>query len=448
MTEVTSSSELGDLWAMQGAELAKQVALCAEGSAFYKKLWQIKGVDPRSIRSLDDLDRLPLTSKNDFIGDPEAFRLQCPDLPLQERALWEVNYTTGTSGNPSPVYMTTHDYLSNMLVARRISEIVGIRDTDVFANLFPVTPAPMGSFSRSAPYAYAAGATVGAAMPGARFSDLQVKSSLDDAVRLVERHRSTVLWGVTSFVRRVIIRAAELGADFSRVRICGITGEASSPAMREDIRSRLRALGACAIIFDRYGTTEVGAFAQCREEGDWHNPAPELLHLDIVDPESGSRLPDGERGALALTHLNRRGTVLLRYLAGDVASLAHGACPHCGRIGDRLQGPIVRQSNIVKIKGMLVDSDILLDLLRSDPDVEEYQVVLRRQNADDPFSMDELVLRVSSATSDRVHLSGRLAERTSHAVHVRPVIEIVELASSIYDPENESKPKRLVDLRK
>jgi phenylacetate-CoA ligase len=448
MKDATNSSTLDDLASMQAAELRKQVALCADGSAFYRELWRAKGVDPLAIRSLHDMQRLPLTGKKDFIGNPEAFRLHCPDLPLQERALWEVNYTTGTSGNPSPVYMTTHDYLANMLVARRIAEIVGIRDTDVFANLFPVTPAPMGSFSRSAPYAYAAGVTVGAALPGARFSDLQVKKSLDDAVHLVERHKSTVLWGVTSFVRRVIIRAAELGADFTRVRLCAITGEASSPAMREDIRGRLRALGASAVIFDRYGTTEAGAFAQCTEEGDWHNPAPELLHLEIVDPDSGRRLPDGERGALAMTHLNRRGTVLLRYLAGDVASLAHGACPHCGRIGQSIKGPIVRQSDIVKIRGMLVDSDILFDLLRGERDVEEYQVVLRRQDAGDPFSMDELVLRVSSATNDRAGLCERLAARTHEAVHVRPVVDVVEHARSIYDPEAESKPRRLVDLRK
>ena len=439
-------SSLEELRAVQGDALVRQLALCAEGSAFYRDQWRTKGVDPAAIRGWEDLERLPLTTKHDFIGAPDSFRLDCPDLPLAERALWEVNYTTGTSSNPSPIYMTTHDYLANMVLARRIATIVGIRDTDVFANLFPLTPAPMGSFSRSAPYAYAAGASVAASLTGAQFSDLQARGTLDDAVRLVERHRATVLWGVTSFVRRVIIRAAERKADFSRVRVCGITGEASTPAMRDDIRGRLRHLGATATIFDRYGTTESGGFAQCREEGDWHNPAPELLLMEIVDPTTGRRLPDGERGALALTHLNRRGTVLLRYVAGDTVSLAHDRCPHCGRFGDRIVGPIVRTSDIVKIKGMLVDPTIMFDVLRADPDVDEYQVVVARENPADPFSADELVFRVSTKTRDYAALVTRLSETTQRAVQLRPIIRIDD-ASSIYDPERESKARRMVDQR-
>jgi phenylacetate-coenzyme A ligase PaaK-like adenylate-forming protein len=439
-------ASLPELRAVQDAALRRQIALCASGSAFYRRLWAEHGVDPVAIRGVSDLHRLPLTDKKDFARDPEAFRLHCPELPLHERALWEVNYTTGTSGNPSPIYMTTHDWLANMVQARRIARIADIRDTDVFANLFPVTAAPMGSFSRSVAYAYAAGATIGAAMTGARFSPLQKRSTLDDAVRLVERHRATVLWGVTSFVRRVVIRAAELGADVSRVRMCAVTGEASTPAMREDIRARLRRLGADAVIFDRYGSTESGAFAQCCEDSDWHNPTPETLLTEVVDPDTGRPLPDGERGVLALTHLDRRGTVFLRYVVGDVVSLSHDACPHCGRIGDRIRGPVVRTKDLLKIRGMLVDPTALFDILRADDRVDEYQVVLRRQDPDDPFSMDELLLRVSTAAIDRDALSGAIAARVQQAVQVRPVVSFVP-AASIYDPERESKAVRLIDER-
>ena len=442
----TGYPSLAAMRAVQDAALRHQLALCATGSRFYRQRWAEAGVDPASVNGIADLHRLPLTGKKDFTADPEAFRLACPELPLHERALWEVNYTTGTSGNPSPIYMTTHDYLANMLQSRRIAEIVGIRDTDVFANLFPVTPAPMGSFSRSVANAYGAGSTIGAAMTGARFSELQTRNSLDDAVRMIERQRSTILWGVTSFVRRVIIRAAELQADISRVRMCAVTGEASTAAMREDIRARLRLQGAEAVVFDRYGSTEGGALAQCREDSDWHNPAPELLCMEVVDPTTGHALPDGERGVLALTHLNRRGTVFMRYMVGDVVSLHHDACPHCGRIGDRIRGPVIRTKDLLKVKGMLVDPSVLFDILRREAAVDEYQVVIRKEDPADPFSMDQLLLRVSTLTADRDALAAALTKDVQAAVQVRPVVTF-DTASAIYDPEREAKATRLVDER-
>jgi len=438
---------LEEIRRVQGARLVKMLALCARGHAWYRRLWSEAGVDPGAIRSVEALAALPLTFKRDLMADPEAFRLRCPDLPLHERALWEVAHTTGTTGEPTPVYTTTHDYHAYLLQARRLAAIVGITDRDVIANLFPLTPAAMGAFLRAGASAYAAGAAIVGALTGAPHGDFGVHRSLDDAVRMVERHRATVLWGVTSFVRRVLMRAAELGADFTSARMCAVTGEASTPAMRDDLRSRLRALGARSpIIFDRYGSTEIGALAQCREEGDWHNPAPEILYTEVVDPDTGRPLPDGARGALAITHLDRRGTVLLRFVVGDVVSLAHAPCPHCGRRGDRIVGPIVRTKDLLKVKGMLINPAVLLDALRAVPGVDEFQVVLARRDPGDPHSMDEMVVRAATGRGDRDALAAALVAAAASAVGVRPRVEFAK-AEEIYDPGREAKATRLVDLR-
>ena len=438
---------LAEIRRVQNQHLAHQIELCARGHAYYRKHWANAGGDPATIRTIDDLQRLPLTPKKDLMADPEAFRLQCPDLPLHERALWEVNYTTGSTGEPTPLYVTTHDYHAYLFQARRVAEISGITDRDILANLFPLTQAAMGAFSRSVPNAYASGAAVVGALTGAPHGDFGVHRPLDDAVRLVERHHATVLWGVTSFVRRVITRAAEMGADFRSVRMCGVTGEASSPAMREDMRQRLRDLGAKSpVIFDRYGSTETGGLAQCHEDGDWHNPAPEVIFHEVVDPDTGRRLPDGERGALAITHLNRRGTTLVRYLVGDVVSLAHEACPHCGRIGDRVVPPIVRTKDLLKVKGMLINPTALLEAVRTVPGVDEYQVVLARQDASDLFSMDEMIVRVASQRTDREALTQAVVDAAQGAVCVRPRVEFAP-AADIYNPARDSKATRLVDRR-
>ena len=180
--------------------------------------------------------------------------------------------------------------------------------------------------------------------------------------------------------------------------MCAITGEASSPALREDLRRCLRELRAAgSTIFDRYGSTELGAFAQCREDGDWHNPTPELQYDEIVDPQSGRRLPDGERGALAVTHLDRRGTVLIRFVVGDIVSLDRRPCPLCGRTSERIVGPVVRTKDLVKVKGMLINPAVLLDAWQLIAGMDEFQVVVRRENSADPLSTDELVVRIAGA---------------------------------------------------
>ena len=350
--------------ALQGEALRRMLKLCAKGHPFYQREWAREGIDIESIRSTNDIAALPLTLKRKLMREPEAFRLNVTDLPLEERALAEVIYTTGSSSAPTPNYNTTHDIQGYMFQARRVAAISGLNETDVIANLFPLTAAPMGAFQRSSQNAMAVGASIVATLPGAPFGEFGMQRSLDEAVRLIVLHKATIVWGVTSFVRRILLRALKLESDFSHIRMCAVSGEASTTALRQELRQLMQKLGAAGtIVFDRYGSPELGGLAQCREEGDWHNPAPELQFLEIVDPDTGRRLPTGERGALALTHLNRRGTVLVRFVVGDIVSLALGPCPHCGRAGERVVGPVVRSKDLIKIKGMLVNPAVLLDVL-------------------------------------------------------------------------------------
>ena len=438
---------------LQNERLRRMLDLCARGHAYYRRRWAETGIELQTIRTVADLERLPLTPKRDLMDDPESFRLRLPELPLHERVLWEVGYTTGTTGEPTPVYNTTHDYHAYMFQARRVAEISGIRPADVIANLFPLTPAPMFAFVRSATNAYAVGAAIFAALPGAPHGDFGVQRPLEDALTLIELHRATILWGVPSFLRRVLLRAIERGTDFSSVRMCALTGEATTPAFREDLRRCLRELRAAGtVMFDRYGSTELGAFAQCREEGEWHNPAPEIQFHEVVDRQTGRRLPDGERGALAVTHLDRRGTVLVRYLVGDVVSIARGACPVCGRYGDRIIGPVVRTEDLVKVKGMLINPAALLDALNGIAGLDEYQVLIRRENPADPFSAEEMLVRVAvegdrEATAvEREALSATVIARAQGAVQVRPRVEFAA-SRDIYDPSRQTKAVRFRDER-
>ncbi len=433
---------------IQNRKLRRQIELCLRGHPYYQRLCATHRLDRDDIQTVEDLHKLPVTSKLDFAGDPEAFRLDIPELPPTERLIWEVMYTTGTTtGQPAIMYTTTYDHYGFLLQTKRASELSGFTPSDRFANVLPMAPFPMGAFVRCHHHAAAIGALMADALPGTPYPDLPVHRSLDEAVTLVERHRCTIIFGVAGFVRRLLIRAREVGADYSSVRMCAVTGEYCSPAMRDDLRRRLTELGAKnPVINDRYGSTEIGLLTQCGEGQPWHNPAPDFVYLEVLEPETYKSLPDGARGLLVMTHLDRRGTVLLRYVVGDVVSMTHEPCPHCGRASERVIGPPVRTKELLKVKGMLVNPDLMKDELMRIHGVEEFQIVFTLRDLADPYSGDELVVRVAPGQRDLAALETEIVTRITHAVAVRPRV-VFEERDAIYDPERSSKPERIVDSR-
>lgn len=421
---------------------------CYRGHPYYRDLMRSKNLTPDDFKNVDDLPKLQYTRKQEFSSDPERFRLDLPDLPMEERLLREVVYTTGTTtGKPAPVYNTPWDSFLHLVAAKRCSDILGMKSTDVIANVFPLTPYPMGGYIRSYSTAAATGCAIFSTNTGRPFDGFEVNRTLDEAVRLVETHRATVLYGVASFIRRMLIRAPELGVDFSSVRACMVTGEASSPAMREDMKRRMLALGQPdPKIWNRYGATESMSLVECVEGGGWHNPAPDQLLIEVVDPTTGIPVPDGTTGLHVITHLNRRGTVFVRYALGDLVSMDRGACPHCGRTSERIVSQPVRTRDIVKIKGMLVNVELLVESLNEIEHLDEFQFVIQKSDAADAFSFDELVLRIAAPDAHRAGVERAAAARTLEVAQIRPRIEPA-LANQIYDPERNDKPVRLVDLR-
>ena len=435
--------------ALQDRLLQETIELCYKYHPFYRDLMTREKLEPRHIQNCDDLQRLPVTTKKNFLSDPEAFRLRGDDLPLDVQVLWKVIYTTGTtSGKPAPIYVPAFDNFAYLFACARRQELVDIRTDDILANLFPLTSFPMGAYSRSADETAAAGAAIVFAHTGRSEGGFPVHHSLDEAVGMVERHRATILWGVAGYVRRVLVRARELGADFRSVRMAMITGEASSPAMRADMRRRMAELG-CADtrLVNRYGSTEQGgSMVECQEGSGFHSLAPDQIFHEVVENESGRRLSEGKTGMLCFTHIYRRGTVFLRYLVGDVVSMTTASCPHCGRTCPRISSEPVRSGDIVKIKGTLVNLQVLKDELDQFPNIEEYQIIVRPLDPDDEFSMDDLVIRLAGSAG-REETASAVIERAIRLVHVRPRIEFAD-RDAIFNPLTESKPRRVVDSRK
>lgn len=439
-----------DLTSIQMARLARTLRAIAAAHPFYRERFRQLGISADDIRTLDDLQKLPLTGKGDYIADPEAFRLHSADLPedfgAAERVIWDIAYTTGTTaGRPSPFYNTTYDAYAVWDQARRCNEAEGLRASDRVANLYPIADFPTGAFLSVVRSTMIAGVPVVHGLTGAATSEFKVRNKLVEAIDKIAALRPTVLWGVPSFIRRFLDEAQRRGPDFSDVRLVITSGEPVPEVLRAELRAQLARLGAATVdIRARYAFTEMqGGLVQCTEHAEPQNLVPDLYHLEVVDPQSGTRLPDGETGALAITHLHRRGTVLLRYLVGDIVALSRTPCPLCGREGERVVTTPRRTGKLVKCRGMLVNTDVVVDTLSAMPGIGPFQVVFTRD--DGPAAMDRLVVRVESDAGETSALREELTQRVRAAVNLRPDIEFIP-RGALFD-ERSIKATRVVDLR-
>jgi phenylacetate-CoA ligase len=232
------------------------------------------------------------------------------------------------------------------------------------------------------------------------------------------------------------------------VRWCFITGEATSEAGLARLRSLLDAVGAPeASIANRYGSTEGWSMIAC-EGGDWHNPTPDLVYLEVADPDTGQPLPDGEPGLLLITHLRSRGTAFLRYAVGDVVRLSRQRCPACGRTAERIVSQPVRTKDLIKINGTLVNLEAVAASLVAIPGLAEYRIVLDHRVPTDALSGDVLMVEVAPlAGVDADGLAQAVRDRVQALAYITPSVQI-RTADEIFDPVVDAKPKHVVDRRR
>jgi len=318
---------------IQEKNLRRQISLCAQYSDYYRRLFTQEGIDPASIRTLEDLRMLPLTFREDFLREPESFKMHVEKGSIYERIIWNVCYTTSfVAGKPSPFYNTSHDYLSMIHQGRRLASFLNLTSDDVIINLFPLSPMPNVGYLLVPARGSGLSLPVIDAIPGSIYPPYPVTHTADHCASIIQRHGGTLIWGVSSFVRKVIMRAQEKSMDFSYLRIVVLSGEPTPLEMVEDIRIRLAEVGAPhARIIRSYGFTELQAgLLECTPQSGFHCLSPEDVYLEVVDPITRKPLHEGKEGLVVLTHLDRRGTVLLRYATGDRSSISNDPCPHCG----------------------------------------------------------------------------------------------------------------------
>lgn len=451
MTRLTVK-RIEDLRPAQEARFAHQMDLIFQAHPYYRVVFGKMGLTRSDVRSLDDLQILPLTYKEDYIAQPEAFRLEMEKIhgaTQDERTLWDIIFTAGSTASPTPFYDTSYDHYARISQLKRAAEIAGITPDDTVMNLFPLTAIPHQAFLSAIYSTQAIGAKLLSAFGGNFDAGFGLLRRSTEALEIIQKHKVTVLWGIGFFLRRLIMSAQELACDFSSVRLVMPMGEGCPAGMRRDIRRRMELLGAKGVkVLNGYGFTEKhGPSMECNELKGFHVPKPARYFFEFLDPTSLERVPEGKPGLVVMTHLDRRGTCLLRYVVGDICSMTHEACSDCGKWEPRFNMLPYRTGGIIKIKGTLITVSTLYDTLSNIKEIEEYEIIATQTDPSDPFSEDALLLRIACEDGAKSELASKVPMDISRVAEVTPQIEFVPVhyyASTLKD----YKFKRFRDERR
>ncbi|MEW6053411.1 MAG: phenylacetate--CoA ligase [Nitrospirota bacterium] len=395
---------------------------------FYRKKFEKMGIDPDAFRSLEDLSKLPYTSKDDL-------RLSYPygmfAVPMRE--VVRVQTSSGTTGMPTAVGYTRNDIKNWSNLAARILAAGGVNQNDIVQIAFDY-----GLFTGALGLHYGAERIGASVIP---ISSVNTKRQ----IKIMQDFKTTALMCTPSYALAIADTIMEMEINVNSLSLkYGLFGaEPWSEAMRNELQGKLK-----VIATDNYGLSEVmspGVAGECQERKGLHINEDHFL-VEVVDPETLEPLPEGQHGELVITTLTKEAFPVIRFRTRDLTSLITEPCP-CGRTFVRMDKVMGRTDDMIKIRGVTVFpsqiESVLFEIEGTEP---HYQIIIDRKTA-----VDELTVLVEVSESiffDQVRkqrdfidrIKSRLASELGISVEVKPV-EKQTLGRF------EGKAKRVIDNR-
>ncbi len=358
--EAIESADLGTLKKQQIENLAKIVETVYTKVSFYRGKFDKAGVKPADIQSLEDISKLPFTTKGEMRETyPYGF------LAVDESELQEVHTSSGTTGTPVVDAYTAGDIdIWSESMARTLAMAGTTRD-DVVQNGYGY-----GMFTGGL------GVHYGARRIGANIIPASAGNTKRQ-IMLMRDFKSTILTCTPSYSLFLAEAAAEEGVDFKNLSLkAGCFGaEPWSDNMRVEMEKKLN-LSA----LDIYGLTEIigpGVSSECEAKDGLHINE-DLFYPEIIDPATGDPVPDGQKGELVLTTLTKEGTPIIRFRTRDITYLIREKCA-CGRTIVRMHRLLGRTDDMLIIRGVnIFPSQIEQVLMRIEETEPHYQIVVDR----------------------------------------------------------------------
>lgn len=418
--------ELQDL---QLKKLKKQVNHMYENNPIQKRKLKNAGITPGDIKTLDDLQRIPFSVK-DELREHYPLGLQC--VPQEEVVRYHMS--SGTTGKPICCGYTRGDIdIWGELMARSLYAAGG-RKRDVFQNAYGY-----GLFTGGLGFHYGAEMVGMSVVPTAAGNTAR-------QILVMKDLKTTFLACTPSYAQLIGETLEKEGVDvvndlYLRCALFGAEPWTDELRVRVEKSLGLKAHGGGA--FDHYGLTEMtgpGVATECEAKTGLHVWSDHFL-AEIIDPDTGEQLGPGEKGELVLTTLSKEAVPFLRYRTKDITVLDTDVC-ECGRTHPRIKKIMGRSDDMLIIRGVNVfPSQIEHVLLQHDELAEPFQIIISRAG-----TLDRLALKVEQRdiTVSRDDIKSALEKELRETLLVSVLVQ-VEKPNTL--PRFEGKAKRIIDER-
>ncbi len=414
---------------LQFKRLKKIVEYAYTKIPFYKKKYDDAGFNPKQLKSLSDITKIPFVIKDD-LRDNYPYGL----LAVKKEDLVRIHASSGTSGKPTVVCYTEKDMEIWTECCARVSASGGVTSKDIVQVSFGY-----GLFTG------ALGMHQGCRKLGAAIIPAS-SGNTERQVMLLKDLEATVLVATPSYALYISEMVEKMGYSLSDFKLkWGLFGsEASSDAMHCEIRKKLG-----IETTDNYGLSEIigpGVSGECLEHCGMHINE-DHFYPEILDRETLQPLGDNQLGELVLTTLTKEGMPMIRYRTKDLTSLDHSPCK-CGRTTVRMSRVTGRTDDMLIIRGVNVFPSQVETVLLNLPEIGgQYEMIVSRENY-----LDKLEIKVEVADASLLfdyQSLEKLREKVKHDIKVILQIDAeVKLVEPLSLKRFEGKAKRVTDLRK
>ena len=417
-----------DMKKLQSEKLVKQVKHVYENVPYYRDLMDEKGVKPEDIQGIDDLHKLPFLTKADL---RDAYPYGLLATPLENCA--RIHSTSGTTGRRVVAFYTQNDIdLWEDCCARAITAAGGTRK-DVCQVAYGY-----GLFTGGF------GLNGGSQKLGCLTLPMS-SGNTDRQIQFMMDLNATILCCTPSYAAYIGETLKEQGYKPEDIPLkAGIFG--AEPWTEEMRRGIENTLGIKA--YDIYGLTEStgpGVAFECSEQTGMH-VNEDHFYAEIIDPDTGEVLPEGSKGELVFTSLDKEAFPLLRYRTRDICVLSRKACS-CGRTLVKMAKPMGRTDDMLIIRGVNVFPSQIETVLLNEGYQPNYQIVVDRKNNTDTFEVNVEMTpeKFTDKVSDILKMEKNLAAAMRTMLGINPAVHLVapkQIARS------EGKAVRVIDKRK
>lgn len=414
------------LEALQVEKLRRTIDICLQ-SPFYKRVLGERGITSDTIKTIDDVRRLPFTTKQD-LRENYPFGLVGGNMKDAIR----IHSSSGTTGNPTVVTYSRHDIESWANMIARSMYMVGCRDTDVFQN-----SSGYGMFTGGLGFQYGAEKLGATTVPAAAGNSKR-------QILFIRDFGTTCLHAIPSYAIRLAEVFHEEGIDprSTKLHTLFIGAEPHTDEQRRRIE---RLLGVKA--YNSFGMTEMngpGVAFECQEQNGMHLWEDNYI-LEIIDPDTLEPVPDGEIGEMVLTTLDRTMMPILRYRTHDLTRILPGDCP-CGRTHRRIDRIKGRTDDMFIIKGVNVFPMQVEKILVKYPGLgSNYLITLDSEGDNDVMTVDvELDGLNTDVYPELQRMTKDIQRALKDEILLTPRVRLVKKGSL---PQSEGKAVRVKDLR-